>query len=172
MPDGGLTAALIATTLASTAASVTIAEQQNDAIEEAARREAETNKALAQAGASRSRAEVARNFDAMVGSSLATSAEQGTVGSQLETARTTSLAGAASRGVENIAFDLFNANTMFGVRQFNALSQRGNVGMAGVQGGLAGIQTGLSLYNGFQNAQATPGGGGGGGGWGPVGVNA
>ena len=155
MPDGGLTAALIATALSS-AASVAIAEEQNDAIEKAARREAETNKALAQAGASRSRAEVARNFDAMVGSSLATSAEQGTVGSQLETARTTSLAGAASRGVEDIAFDLFNANTMFGVRQFNALSQRGNVGMAGVQGGLAGIQTGLSLYNGFQNAQQTP----------------
>ena len=168
MADGGLTAALIATTLISSVASYDAMDSQNQAIEEAARREAETNKALAQAGASRSRAEVSRNFDAMVGISLATSAEQGTVGSQLEAARTTSLSGAASRGVENIEFDLFNSNTIFGTRQFNALTQRGNTGYGAVQGGLAGLQTGLSLYSGIENAnQQTPGGG-----WEPVGVNA
>lgn len=160
MPDAGLTATLIATTLASSAATVISTTEQNNAIERAAAREAETNRALAEAGASRSRAEVARNFDAMMGMSLATSAEQGTTGSQLETARATSLAGAASRGIENIGFDLFNTNTVIGSRQFNALSQRGNVGMAGIQGGLSGLQAGLSLYSGFENAQKTPGDGG------------
>ena len=156
MPDGGLTTALIVGSLSAAATAIS-ASEQNSAIEEAARREAETNKALGQAGASRSRAEVARNFDAMTGLSLATSAEQGTTGSQLETARLTSLAGSASRGVEDVAFNLFNTNAVIGTRQFNAMSQQGNVGLSGLQGGLSGLQTGLSLYNGFNNGNpSTP----------------
>jgi hypothetical protein len=145
----------IAVGLISAASSAVIASEAEDArnrsIRKAAEQERTTNRALARKSASSSRAALARQFDAMAGAGRVASAETGTAGSQSAKARTTSLFGDSEYQLGNVNQNLFNTQASLDTRRFNSYLSQGNSGLAAVQGGMAGLQMGLSLYQGAQN---------------------
>lgn len=147
---GGLTAA------AGAVISNEMQSEQNEKIADAANRTRETNRALSRKAASESRAAVARQFDALAGASRVKSAETGTAGSRTQLDRIRSIFADTDRQTGNVDSNLFNTNAQIDSRYYNAMLQQGNTGLASLQGGLQGLQLGLSLYGAAQGAAGPP----------------
>tara|TARA_R100001460_G_scaffold16061_1_gene35291 strand:- start:16461 stop:17003 length:543 start_codon:yes stop_codon:yes gene_type:complete len=129
---------------------------QNSKIAEAARRTRATNRALARSSASESRASVARKFDALAGTARVRSAATGTAGSRTSMDRVRSLFADTDRSIGSVDSNLFATNAAIDSRFYNAMLQQGSTGLASLQGGLQGLQLGLSLYGAVQDASGPP----------------
>ena len=70
--------------------------------------------------------------------------------------RVRSLFADTDRSIGSVDSNLFATNAAIDSRFYNAMLQQGSTGLASLQGGLQGLQLGLSLYGAVQDASGPP----------------
>lgn len=133
-----------------------IAKYQNDQMRVAHDRSVAVNRAQGELTAAEKRRQLQNRYDTMRGQIVSSGAERGVAGSRSQTSVVNALGINVARESAKVSMESRLNQQAFDISSTPQwqVSQSGNPFLAGIQGGLQGLQMGMSLGSGFSDLRA------------------